>query len=247
MKNKKIFLLVTIFMFSTILIGIQPVMATETELLPVEDAYVNSFFSDTNYGASDYLSVGCLIWGDDITFLKFDIPLSGKTIKSATIKTYWYNFMLTSRMDICAGTTSNDWDENTITWDNAPRLYYEIIASKLMGDGEWFNFGVLDYITEGESFSVIIWEDGDSGQYLQVDSRESGFSLEPTILIIVYETTIEDFIPFIIIGVVIVCAIGGTVGIVIHLKHKKEREQEERRKAREIKRPEENPYRVKEP
>jgi len=237
MKNKKVFLLLTIFIFSTILIGIQPVIATETELLPVEDAYVNSYFSGTNYGASDYLSVGCLIWGDDITFLKFDIPLSGKTIKSATIKTYWYNFMLTSRMDICAGTTDDSWDENTITWDNAPRYHYDLIASKLMGDNEWFNLNVLDYITEGESFSVIIWEDGYSGEYLQGDSRESDFSLEPTILIIVYEITIEDFIPFIIIGVVVVC---GIVGIVFYLRRKKKREQE----LREIKEPEENPYKI---
>lgn len=231
MKNKKIFLLLTIFVFSTILIGIQPVCAIEVELSPIEDAYINSFYSNDNYGASDYLSVGTLIWGEDISFLKFDIPLTRKVIKSATIKTYWYNFMLTSRMNLCAGTTSNNWDENTITWNNAPLTYYDLIATKLVGDGDWFNLDVSNYITEGELFSIVIWEDGDSGEYLQGDSREYDLLPEPSVLVIVYETTIEDFIPFIIIGVV--CVVGGIVGIVIYLRHKKKKTQELEQRLRE--------------
>lgn len=228
MKNKKVFLLLTIFIFSTILIGIQPVIATKTELLPVEDAYIESWYPDNNFGASDYIFVGTYGFSRMISFLKFRIPLSSKTIKSATIKTYWYNLRLQTRLNLHAGTASNDWDENTITWDNSPYFYYKIIASKLIGDGEWFNLNVFDYITEGEDFSIIIWEVGDSGDYLISDSRECDFLPEPPVLIIVYETTIEDFIPSIMLGGGIGCIIGGIVGIVIYLKYKKKREQEEK-------------------
>ena len=204
--------------------GFQPVRATERELLPVEDAYINSYYADDNYGASDYLSIGTLILGVEVSYVKFNIPQSEKVILSATVKTYWYNFMIESRMNLAAGTAANYWNEDTITWNNAPYFYNDLIATKLVGDGEWFNFDVFDYIPESGVFSIILFEEGGFlGEYLQSDSRESDVLPEPPVLVIVYETTIEDFIPFIIAGVLSVASIGGAVGVAIYLKSKKKR------------------------
>jgi len=225
MKDKKHYFFLIAIIFFTIQINIQPAQATETELIPIQDAYINSYYPDSNYGASAYLSVGTLILGYDVTYLKFNIPLSEKVILSATVKTFWYNFMIESRMLLAVGTASNSWDENTITWNNAPYFYYQLIATRLTGDGEWFNFDVLNYIPESGLFSIILFEEGGwSGEYLQSDSRENDIASDPPVLVIVYETTIEDFIPFIIIGVLSVAGVCGGVGIAIHIKRKKKRE-----------------------
>ena len=213
---------------STLLVSVQPARATETTLLPIEDAYINSYYADDNYGASNYLSIGQLLLGSEVSYVKFNIPQTDKIIKSATVKTYWYNFMIESRMALAIGTTSNSWNENTITWNNAPYFYYDIIATRLTGDMEWFNADVLEYLPESGLFSIIFFEEGGfSGEYLQSDSRENDIASDPPVLFIVYETTIEDFIPFIIIGVVSAIGVGGGIGGALYYKHKKQRNRSE--------------------
>ena len=84
---------------------------------------------------------------------------------------------------------------------------------------------MFNYIPESGLFSIILFEEGEwSGEYLQSDSRENDIAPDPPVLVIVYETTIEDFIPFIIIGVLSVAGVGGGVGIAIYIKRKKKRE-----------------------
>ncbi len=228
MKNKKQYFFLIAIIFFTIQINVQPAQATETELKPIEDASINSYYADDNYGASNYLSIGQLLLGNDVSYVKFNIPQTEKVIKSATVKTYWYNFMIKSRMSLAIGTTSNNWDENTITWNNAPYFYYDIIATRLTGDMEWFTADVLEYLPESGSFSIILFEEGGfSGEYLQSDSRESDIGPDPPVLFIVYETTIEDFIPFIIIGVVSAIGVGGGIGGALYYKHKKQRDRSE--------------------
>lgn len=225
MKNKKGWFFLAFFILSMSLMSVQPARAIETELLPIEDAYINSYFADDNYGASDYLSVGQLLFGSDVSYIKFNIPENDKVILSATVKTFWYYFALESRMLLGVGTASNSWDEDTITWNNAPYYYIDMIATQLTGDGDWFNFDVLECIPESGVFSIIIFEDGGwSGEYLQSDSRENDIAPDPPVLVIVYETTIEDFLPFILIGVIGATIVGGGIGIVLYMKRKKQRD-----------------------
>jgi len=209
-------------------IFIIPTRASENKtLIPIEDAEVNNFFANTNFGGSDYLGVGIMLFGYEVSYIKFDLPETNKKVISATVKTYWYYFLLASRMELSAGTTTNDWNENTITWNNAPYFYYDLIDTQFVGDGEWFNFDVLDYIPESGEFSIIIFEEKWSGAYLQSDSRENRLPSEPPRLIIRYEKTFEDFIP-IIIGAVVVSVIiaSAVVGLVIYLTHKKKQREE---------------------
>ena len=212
--------LLGILLVLTMCFFVIPSKANKTTLQPTDDAGVNSYFDDDNYGASFYMGVGQELFGYDVSYIKFDIPETNKKIISATIKTYWYNFMLQSRMNLCAGTTTNDWNENTITWNNAPYFYYDIIDSQLIGNGEWFNFDVIDYIPESGEFSIIIFEEAISGKYLQGDTKEGILLPEPPHLIIKYEITVMNFIP-IIIGVVAVAIIVPVVVAIIVIRHKR--------------------------
>jgi len=222
--KRKYLLGVLLFLF--IFTFVIPVKAKKTTLKPIEDASINNFFANDNYGASDYLGVGVLLFGYEVSYIKFDIPETTKKIISATVKTYWYNFLLTNRMWLCAGTTTNDWDENTITWNNAPYYYYDLIDTQLIDDMEWFNFDVLDYIPESGEFSIIIFEEEWTGEYLQSDSRECTLSPDPPLLIIKYEITAEEIIPIVIGGIVgIVIGVGAVIGLVIFLKRKKKRKE----------------------
>jgi len=223
MKHKYI-LGVLLFLF--VFTFVTPVRAKKTTFKPIEDAYINNFYANDNFGGSDYLGVGILILGYEVSYIKFNIPETNKKVISATIKTYWYNFLLTNRMKLCVGRTTNDWDENAITWNNAPYYYYDLIDTQFIGDMEWFNFDVLDYIPESGEFSIIIFEEEWTGEYLQSDSRECTLSPDPPCLIIKYEITAEDIIPIIVGSIVgVVIGVGAIIGLVIYLKRKKKRKE----------------------
>lgn len=215
------FLFISIFILLTI-----PTRAVKKELSPIDDAYVDNYYPYDNYGASDYLEIGTILFGGYcVTYLKFNIPVSDKTVLSATVSTYWYNFMCDTWLTVRAGTTSNAWNEETITYDNSPNFYYDLLAQAMITDMEYFTFDVTDYLPESGSFSIIIWEESDTGESLQGDSKENDFIPDPPFLTINYETTIEDLLPAIIGGTVGgIVGVGAVVGIGIHFKNKKRTE-----------------------
>ena len=159
MKNKKTLLLLTTVLFSTILMVIPLAQASTTTLEPTDDANVNDGDPNANFGASDYLQVGYEIFsGYAQTYIKFNIPVTNKKVISATVKTYWYNFMVDTWLSFKACLVSNSWSEQTITWNNAP-VHGEIIAAELITDRDNFNFYVSEYIPDSGEFSICIYEE----------------------------------------------------------------------------------------
>jgi len=164
--------------------------------------------------------------------------VTNKKVMSATVKTYWYSFMVDTWLSFEACVVSNSWNEQTITWSNAP-AHGEIIATELITDGDNFDFNVSGYIPDSGEFSICIYEEPPYGDYgLQGDSKEGWLSPEMPILVIVYEQTIEDILPFIIGGVVVgIIGVGAVVGGVMYTKRKKKRQ-------KPILKPNQNPYRT---
>lgn len=229
MKNRTKIIGIMIFFIGLSGLSIQTRGSIVKNIEPIADAYINSYFSDDNYGASDYLSLGELLLGREVSYIKFDIPDNDREIISAIISTYWYNFMCETWLEVSVGKTSNSWSEYTITWNNAPYYYEELIATSMITDGDYFSFDVLDYITSGGLFSIIIWEVNSpyTGEYLQSDSKENDLMPNPANLRIEYKEKFEDVLPSLIGGVVGgVSAIVGFVGIVFYWRYK--------RKGREI-------------
>ena len=209
-----------ILLLLTLSIFVIPTRADSVSLEPIEDTYVSSYWTedDDNFGSSDYLYVGEGSWGELYRpFIKFNVPQTTKKVITATVKTYWYNWALESRIFLTMAAITSDWDENFLTWNNMPNLTLSTIDSEFIGDGEWFNADVLDFIPENGDFSIYFW--GGDREYLMSDSREEGFLSKPPKLVIEYESEsifqqIDGFfMP------IIVMAIGISVGILIYKKH----------------------------
>ena len=223
MKKHHLIEFTLIFLVSILLIV--PTRAYSKNISPSDDAYVNSYLPDDNYGASDYLHIGTSI-GYCVTFLKFEIPTTDRALISATISTHWYNFLCETWLTIKAGTTSNSWTEETITYNNCPYYYTDLLTTESITDGDYLNFDVTDYIPETGPFSIIIWEETPyTGDYLQGDSKEGELAPKPPRLSLTYESRIEDFLPAIIGGTVGgIIGIGVILGVIVHLRNKKKKE-----------------------
>ncbi|UCC21050.1 MAG: zinc ribbon domain-containing protein [Promethearchaeota archaeon] len=226
-----IFLLVSIFILLAV-----PTEAYATTINPSDDAYIDSYYPYSNYGASDYLGVGVMVFGGYcVTYLKFQIPASDRAIISATVSTYWYNYMCETWLTLRAGTTSNAWYEETITFDNSPYFYYYVISEAYITDRDHFNFEVKDYLPESGAFSIIIWEESTTGEYLQSDSKDNTLYPEPPTLTITYESKIEDFLPAIIGGTVgAILSVGAVIGFAVYYSNKKKRQRIELREGEEL-------------
>ncbi len=222
MKKKNISLGFIVLSFVAILLVI-PVKAKTEEFTPSEDAYIDNASPNNNYGASDYLHIGTIIFGGIcVTYIKFQIPVNERRVLSASVSTYWYNFMINTWLTVKVGTADNGWSEISITWNNAPYYYYEIIATASITDLEYFDFDVLDYIPASGEFSIIIFEYSNTGESLQSDSSENDFLPDPPVLTIEYELILADYLPYIIGGVIGgIGGVGAIIGVVIYLKRKK--------------------------
>lgn len=126
-------------------------------------------------------------------------------------------------LTVKVGTADNGWSETSITWNNAPYYYNEIIATASITDQDYLNFDVLDYIPASGAFSIIIFEESNTGESLQSDSSENDFlTPESPVLTIEYELILADYLPYIIGGVAGgIVGIGALIGVIIHLRRKK--------------------------
>jgi uncharacterized protein YegL len=127
---------------------------------PTDDAYVFAWHPDTNYGSEGYLHVR---WGDSCSnyqkrsYLKFDISSIPEyaVITGATLSLYRYSGDSTSQT-IGAYTVSNSWNEDDITWNNAP-TNFNLVDSTDVGDPngrkEW---DVLSAAQDAQSGSGIV-------------------------------------------------------------------------------------------
>ena len=225
MEKKNLIWIISLYL--TLVLLIVPTRAYSTKLYPIDDAYVDSYYPNDNYGASDYLFIGTYLFGGYcVTFIKFQIPSSDRTVLSAIVSTYWYNFMCETWLTIKAGTTDNTWNEQTITFNNCPYFYNDLLATASITDGDHLEFDVLNLMPESGAFSIIIWEESPySGEYLQGDSKECELVPDPPYLTITYESRIEDFLPAIIWGTVGgIVGVASLLGVGFYLRNKKRRE-----------------------
>jgi len=97
---------------------IAAVSASAATLYPTHDAYVSEQNHGTNYGGQNFLWVGWSALLID-TYIKFDVSAhEGKTIESADLRLYVY--YLNTTTDHLISRNTEDWSEDTITWDDTP-------------------------------------------------------------------------------------------------------------------------------
>ena len=157
-KNSKFVFLILIFSFSLCLIdmlGIVNWTATaRDEHEPHDDwhttdmdTYISEQFNNSNYGSAGYLKIGNSTVGQDITYLYFSFSSYDTSIaKRLDLIIYVTDIAQRTSLDVHIA-DSNDWNEDTINWDNAP-TYGNSIAQKSVGSTGFVTFDVSSVLIE---------------------------------------------------------------------------------------------------
>ena len=95
---------------------------TMTFTAGIWDTYINAADTDANYGSSEELWVS----STKTTLIKFgDVPSIAKNAKItyASLNAYYYYYVTTGSLDIGLYQVGFNWDEWTLTWDDANQYY----------------------------------------------------------------------------------------------------------------------------
>ena len=190
-----------VFLLGIILIGmfqvnIKYVYGDDIEtvtLNAVEDSWVNCDYSNDNYGSKTYLRIG--YYKKYITYVKFDLSSLGTNIivTSAELKLYGYG----DDIEIATDKTSENWDEDTITWNNKPASEGTLQTKTFGGSGSyvWFTFcdndNLVDYLNEklGGTVSFMLRQSVSEEDSTHWSSKESGSDSAPKLTITYVYTT----------------------------------------------------------
>ena len=157
-KNSKFIFLIIIFSFSLCVIdmlGIVRWTATaRDEHEPHDDwhttdmdTYISEQFNNSNYGGAGYLKIGNSTIGQDITYLYFSFSSYDTSIaKRLDLIIYVTDIAQRTSLDVHIA-DSNDWNEGTINWDNAP-TYGNSIVQKSVGSTGFVTFDVSSVLIE---------------------------------------------------------------------------------------------------
>lgn len=102
-----------------------PITRKTISLIPIADAYVDSYDPHTNFGNEADLSVDVYLW--KITYIKFDLSSipSDSTIHNANL------ILRVSEGDtndiLCYRSNDTSWDEYSINWENRPSYIGEAV------------------------------------------------------------------------------------------------------------------------
>jgi len=96
-------------------------------ITPIDDSYVWGKYPDNNFNSDDYFYIGRMDNYPKRIFLKFDLSgislLAGSKFAGGTLRLTTYrdydNHMANVR---CYRVDNDNWSENTITWNNSPKI-----------------------------------------------------------------------------------------------------------------------------
>ncbi|MFL6056492.1 MAG: DNRLRE domain-containing protein, partial [Actinoallomurus sp.] len=132
----------------------------------VADAFVDQTTPDTNYGTNTALRV------DDSplkrSYLRFNVSGIRGTVTKATLRIYADS----SGSDLRAYRLATDggWQENTITWNNAPALGTMIGSASPVTGGTWVDIDVTSLVQADGVHEFAV--DTSGGTQIHLSSRE---------------------------------------------------------------------------
>ncbi len=154
------------------------------------DAYVSSREPSANFGAEPNLRVDSapnensearIVRG----YVRFDIPGSWEPIVRATLRMYATNG---DHSGFTVGGVSDSWDEQTITWSNAPpQSASQTIASGRFAAGDWVSVDVTPLVSGSGTVSFFLTSSTPSP--MAFASRDQGEAVAPRLSIETAATT----------------------------------------------------------
>src|SRR6266508_5871514 len=148
------------------------------------DAYVSSRESSANLGAEPELRIDSAPNENSAarvarSYVRFDIPVSWEPIARATLRVYATNG---DHGGFTVGRVADTWDEQTITWSNAPpQSAGPTIASGPFAAGDWVSVDVTPLVTGSGSTSFALI--GSTPSPMALGSREQGQTVAPRLSI----------------------------------------------------------------
>jgi len=121
---------------------------------PIDDAYIASGSATTNYGTATTLQVD----NSPIKhfLLKFDVTgVNGQTITNAKLRLY--NMDGSSKGGDFYRVNDNSWQEETVTWNNAPTADTTLLASLgTVSANTWYEVDITSLITSDGTYSLRV-------------------------------------------------------------------------------------------
>jgi RHS repeat-associated protein len=127
---------------------------TALTFAPVEDAYVANNSPTANYGSATTLQVDNSPLKEFL--IKFDVSgVGGQQVTNATLRLY--NVNSSSTGGDFYEVLDNSWQEESITWSNAPLAETTLLASLgSVSPGNWYEVDLTSMITGDGSFSLRV-------------------------------------------------------------------------------------------
>lgn len=111
------------------------------------DSFISERLNDSNYGNDGYLKIGNAISGQNITYLYFDLhSYDTSTAKRADLYIYVTTVAQETVLHIHVA-DSNEWNETSITWNNAP-TYGSSISQKTVSSVGFVNLDLSSVLID---------------------------------------------------------------------------------------------------
>lgn len=160
-------------------------------LAPIADAYVrDGSYANTNYGSDTSLFAKSNTSTPGFTrrvFIKF-APINNPNIVRAKLRIYGRNQDNTGNTRInVKGILNNIWEENTITWNNAPQIPIGTENTAIItNSSNYFELDVTQFVkaraADGQMVSLLLLDTARQNRLLAFHSKERGVNM-PQLLI----------------------------------------------------------------
>lgn len=177
----KIFLLILIIALSPFLLRhtglFSSVIADDQTLEPIEDAYIDEYYKNNNYNTIN-LHASTFEDIQRFSYLKFEIP-ENIDVTLAQLKAYCAEVGYYGHSCIQAYSSTNNWEEDTITWNNAPQPLVLLDEDTSGSVGQWDSWTVTSLAQQGGTITIALYIDAagwDQGvRYYSSEYTQSAF------------------------------------------------------------------------
>jgi hypothetical protein len=132
-----------------------PTVTNAVKIGPTDDAFVFHDTADKNYGQHESLKVD-LDTGVKTSYIRFDFSrVQIAAVESAKLRLYATDSSPSGGLFVSV--TDSDWDEDTLTFENAPPADGEVVGMlDEVVEGNWYELDITPFVTESRPWTVCI-------------------------------------------------------------------------------------------
>ncbi|MEW6557303.1 MAG: DNRLRE domain-containing protein [Elusimicrobiota bacterium] len=156
----------------------------DTDSTPFGDTWVNEDSKDTNYYSQVLMNVAFASSADVWYSGYLGIDLSGyiptgSTINSATLYLYCLQTCTGGTAQVKIRQCQNDWDVNTITWNNRPTSFLRTLDTQPVSSTGWQYFSITQAVADwvanpSSNYGLNVSLDNDVAGYLKFYTSDNG-------------------------------------------------------------------------